>query len=133
MGRGDLEIVQRFFELARADDWSRLELLAADVAYFPTPETMDAGERRGRNAFRRYVEAFFGEAWSDDAGYEATDIREHGSRVIARIEFHGEGRTSGLELSGRVFQVFTLSDGEIVRIEDYIDRAEALAAATREG
>ena len=131
MPQGNVEIVQRFFELARAGDWSRLELLAKDVAYFPTPETVDAGERRGRQSFRRYLEDFLREAWSDDVGFEATDIRGHGDRVIARVELHGRGRASGLELSGRVFQVFTVRDGEIVRIEDFIDRAEALAAAER--
>jgi ketosteroid isomerase-like protein len=48
--------------------------------------------------------------------------------VIARVELRGHGRTSGLELATRVFQVFTLRDGKIIRLEDFVDRAEALAA-----
>jgi ketosteroid isomerase-like protein len=49
--------------------------------------------------------------------------------VIARVELCGHGRTSGLELATRVFQVFTLRDGIIVRLADFVDRAEALTAA----
>lgn len=131
MPQGNVEIVQHFFDLARQGDWSRLELLAEDVAYRPIPETTEAGERWGRQAFRRYLEDFFGEAWSDDVGFGATSFREHGDCVIVRVELHGHGRASGLELSGRVFQVFTLRGGEIVRIEDFIDRAAALEAAER--
>jgi hypothetical protein len=40
----------------------------------------------------------------------------------------------GVPLGGRVFQVFTLREGVIVRVEDYYERGgEALAAAGGEG
>jgi ketosteroid isomerase-like protein len=34
-----------------------------------------------------------------------------------------------LDFAARVFQVFTFGDGQIVRIEDFLDRDDALRAA----
>jgi hypothetical protein len=39
----------------------------------------------------------------------------------------------GVPLGGQIFNVFTLRDGRIVRIDDYPRRGEALAAAGAEG
>jgi ketosteroid isomerase-like protein len=116
----NVEVVRRFYQRAGLGDWSVLELLFEDLEYRPIAEIVGSGEYRGREGFRGYVEDFE-TAWSD----------EHGDSVISRVELRGHGRTSGLELATRVFQVFTLRDGKIVRLEDFVDRAEALAAVGR--
>jgi hypothetical protein len=39
----------------------------------------------------------------------------------------------GVPLEGQIFQVFTLRDGAIVRVDEYERRDDALAAAGAEG
>ena len=41
----------------------------------------------------------------------------------------GMGRTSGLEVQAEESHVWTLQHGRIVRVEMFLDRGEALAAA----
>lgn len=122
-------IAQRFFELGQQGDWSRLELLAPGVVYSPIAEITETGDYHGREGFRAYMEGFFDGEWAGDLSVEALSYREYGDAVIARLAISVRGRTSGLELAGRVYQVFTFENGEIVRIEDFLEREDALRAA----
>lgn len=124
-----LELVRRFYELSRAGGWQQLELLSGDVVYRPIAEITEAGEYRGRDSFRRYMESFFDSGWAEGLEYPEPSLWVNGDSVIARIEFAGHGRTSGLDFTARVFVVHTVRHGKIVRVEDFIDRADALAAA----
>jgi ketosteroid isomerase-like protein len=129
MSEENLEVARRFIELGRRGDWSRLDLLADDVVYRPIAEITETGEYHGRNGFRRYMEGFLESEWADDLGFEGTTFRDYGDAVIVRIQLSGLGRVSGIDFSGRVFQVLTFSGGEIVRVEDFLDRSDALRAA----
>jgi ketosteroid isomerase-like protein len=42
---------------------------------------------------------------------------------------HASQRCRGLPLNGQIYVVYTLRDGRIVRMDDYLSRAEAIAAA----
>jgi ketosteroid isomerase-like protein len=68
------------------------------------------------------------EAWE---GAETTveDVIGQGDRVFLAARFHAHGRASGVEVDTRVYEVYTLRDGKILRIDEYEDRAEALEAA----
>jgi ketosteroid isomerase-like protein len=133
MSEGNLELVRRFFDLAvdndlRHGDWPHLDLLAEDVIYHPAAQMAEARPCRGRDQFRRLTEDFYLHGWSDDLTWEPTSFKAFGDHVIVRVEFAGHGRASGAQFSGRVFAVYTVRDGEIVRVEDFVDRAEALGA-----
>jgi ketosteroid isomerase-like protein len=45
------------------------------------------------------------------------------------VRFHGRGRASGVEVETRFYEVYTLRDGKVLRIDEYEHRAEALEAA----
>ena len=129
-----LELVRRFFDLALKNDprhgnWAQLDLLAEDVIYRPVAEMAEARECRGREQFRGLTEDFYVQGWSDDLSWKPTSFREFGDQVIVRVEIAGHGRASGAPFLGRVFAVYTVRGGEIVCIEDFVNRAEALAAA----
>lgn len=131
MSSENVELVRRFIELGRRGDWTRLDLLAEEVVYRPIREITETGDYAGREGYRRYMEGFLESGWAKDLTFEATSFRDYGEAVIVRIELTGSGRASGLDFAARVFQVVTLRDGEIVRIEDFLDRDEALEAAGR--
>jgi ketosteroid isomerase-like protein len=120
------------------DAWNRrdvdawLSCLAPDVVYRPIPTFTDSQERRGLGAMRRFMEEFY-DAWADDFTSQAESIREYGDAVISLFRFNGHAKSSGVEVSGGVFQVFRFREGQIARLEDFTDRAEALKAAGVEG
>jgi ketosteroid isomerase-like protein len=129
MSRENLELVERFYELDRQREWKHLELMAEDVVYRPIAELADSSECRGRSAFRRFMEHFWFEGEWSDISYRVTGYRDHDDKVITRFELTGHGSKSGAGVSARVFCVFTIADGEIVHLQDFTDRSEAVAAA----
>ena len=52
-----------------------------------------------------------------------------GSRLVMGVRGPSLDEVGGEPLDGQIFNVFTLSNGKIARIEDYRLRAEALKAA----
>jgi ketosteroid isomerase-like protein len=52
-----------------------------------------------------------------------------GDRVVVTLHFKGRGKGSGVEVDARSHQVHTLRDGKLIRLDEYLDRDEALEAA----
>jgi ketosteroid isomerase-like protein len=129
MSEENLELARRYIELSRRRDWSQLELLSDNVVYRPLAEVTETGEYYGRDGFRHYMEGFLESDWAEDFTFDGTSFREHGDAVIVRIEMRGKGRASGIDFSARIFEVLTFKDGEIVRVEDFLDRDDAVRAA----
>jgi ketosteroid isomerase-like protein len=126
----NLELARRFIELGRRRDRRQLELLAHDVRYMPIAEVTEAGEYHGRDGFRRYMKGFIESGWAEELTWEATSYADHGDAVIVRIQFAGKGRISGLDFDARIFQVLKFCEGEIVSVEDFLGREDALRAAS---
>jgi ketosteroid isomerase-like protein len=106
---------------------SALSLLSPDVVYRPIASFAEVEECRGHDAVRRFFYGFW-EAWADDAVWRLDTVRVYGDAVIGLARFSGHARSSGAEVTGGVFQVFRFRDGKIAQIEDFTDRAAALAA-----
>jgi ketosteroid isomerase-like protein len=58
---------------------------------------------------------------------EVTDLEN--DRVLAVFGPSLEGRTSGIHVDAAIFAVVTLRDGLIVRLDEHLDRRDALEAA----
>ena len=69
----------------------------------------------------------------EDHGVEALELVATEDRVVLGVRSTQLQEIGGVPLGGQIFNVFTLSDGRIVRIDDYPRRSEALAAAGAEG
>ena len=96
----------------------------ADCEYRPVEE---ASTVHGHGALIRWIERWL-EAW-DDAWDEVDEIVQTGDMVVAAIRVHGRGRRSGMVISQRLFDVFELRDGRVVRVTEYLDRDQAFEAA----
>ena len=85
------------------------------------------GGRYGNDAVLANYERWH-EAWE---GAETTleEVIGHGDRVFVTVRFQGRGRASGIEIDTRLYEVFTLRDGKVLRIDEYEHRADALEAA----
>ena len=95
-----------------------------DCEYRPVEE---ASPIHGHDALGRWIERWL-EAW-EDAWDEIDEIVASGEMVVAAIRVHGRGRSSGLEISQRLFDVHELRDGRVLRITEYLDRRQAVEAA----
>ena len=69
----------------------------------------------------------------EDHGVEALELVATEDRVVLGVRSTQLQEIGGVPLGGQIFNDFTLSDGRIVRIDDYLRRSEALAAAGAEG
>src|SRR5262245_56143977 len=113
MSRENVDVVRSLYVayngVARGDDVASYvrEHYDAECEYQPVEET---GTIRGHEALIRWIERWL-EAW-DEAWDEIDGITEVGERVVARIRAHGRGRTSGVEISQCVYNVFDLRDGK---------------------
>src|SRR5688572_13540225 len=66
----------------------------------------------------------------DDFRFEPQELIDAGDRVVAHIKISGKGRGSGVETEMHVFNIWTLSQGKVVRLAGgYTERAETLEAA----
>ena len=100
-----------------------LEFIHEDVEYLPVEES---GAVRRHDGMRRYMEGWL-DAW-DEFRIVPTEFRESGEDVFVTVVLNGRGRGSGVEVTREGCQVWHFRDGRGARIEEYVDRAEALEA-----
>jgi ketosteroid isomerase-like protein len=136
-----IDATQRFFEAywenprsiaaaVEADDlwpeWREvIACLHPDVEW----KTVFLGEtHRGHMAATKVWDDYL--KWADDyrvALQEVTDLGDE--RVYANLAVHGKAKAGGAPMDASFFDVFTVRDGLIVRLEEYTDRKQALEAA----
>src|ERR671939_1079583 len=69
----------------------------------------------------------------EEHGVEALELVGTEEKVMLGVRSTQLREIGGVPLGGQIFQVFTLREGVIVRVEEYERRGEALAAAGAEG
>ena len=65
----------------------------------------------------------------EEHGVEALELVATEEKVMLGVRSTQLREVGGVPLGGQIFQVFTLRDGVIVRVDEYERRGEALAAA----
>jgi ketosteroid isomerase-like protein len=68
----------------------------------------------------------------EEHGVEALELVATEEKVMLGIRSTQLQEVGGVPLGGQIFQVFTLRDGIIVRVDEYERRGEALVAADAE-
>jgi ketosteroid isomerase-like protein len=94
-----------------------------DVSRFPEAEPF-----RGREEFRRFL-AVTDADWEGGAIAVTHEVFAVGDdRVVARFEWGGRGRASGIDLRSSLTAIHTVRDRQIVKIEYFFDHPQALKA-----
>jgi ketosteroid isomerase-like protein len=87
----------------------------------------DVGEMRGPVAVRRYVQDWIDTF--DDFTVGAEELRGiGGGRVLAIQRLNGRAKLSGTETNLRYAVVYTLREGKVVRVREYLSVEDALEA-----
>jgi ketosteroid isomerase-like protein len=132
MSRENVEAVQRAIEAWNADDLDAfLTELDADVEWHPAIEPGLEGKAttyRGHDGARKVWREDRGESW-ERLTNRPQEFRDLGESVLALGRMELSARTTGIEFSQELGEVFDLRAGKIVRIRDFLTHAEALEAA----
>jgi len=69
----------------------------------------------------------------EEHGVEALELVATEEKVVLGVRSNQLREVGGVPLGGQIFQVFTLREDVIVRVDEYERRGEALAAAGADG
>jgi ketosteroid isomerase-like protein len=119
MSQENVEIVRRFL-LVDVDE--ALTHADPDIVWNPIEEL----PAQGHGAVRASLARWKGE-WHD---YKVMpeEFEDRGDRVVVTVRLRGRGRGSGIEIDARFYDVYTLRDGKIVRMDQFTARSHALEA-----
>jgi ketosteroid isomerase-like protein len=128
----NLEVARRGYEgWAAGDIEAMLEVSSSDVEFVPAiAGSVEGGSTKGHDEFRRFFDAL-GETW-DTFRLQVDEFHEVGDRVIGIGRLTAKGRGSELELDQPIYSVLWFRDGKVVRMQSFLDREAAEAAASGE-
>jgi ketosteroid isomerase-like protein len=130
VSRQDLELVRSMLEtLNESGVEAALDRIHPDFEGITPPElSPEPDTYRGHEGIRRYFAGF--EGVMDEVRWEADELIEApDERVVAGIRLVTHSVATGLELELPVWQLCTVRDGKILRIEGFAKREDALRAA----
>jgi ketosteroid isomerase-like protein len=115
----------------RRDIDAAMSLAHPGFEYLPPPEFVEAGFfepcYRGSAGFRRYVST-----WSEVLGaelrVEPVELIDMGDRIVMLAHLPMRAQASGVPLTGTIATVSTMTHGKAIRVQTYLDHAQALEA-----
>jgi ketosteroid isomerase-like protein len=119
MSQESVEIVRRFLTV---DVDEALTYADPGIVWNPIEELPTQGHDAVRASLARW------KAEWDDYEVMPEELEDRGDYVVATVRLRGRGRGSGVEIDARFFDVYTLRDGKIVRMDQFTERAQALEA-----
>jgi ketosteroid isomerase-like protein len=124
MSEENVEVVREIWDAYSRGDFDQIRAHSDPAVEMITVEE---GPLYGIEAVRKNHERWW-EAWenSETAVEEVIGV---GDRVFVMARFRGRGRASGAEVEGRHFEVYTVRDRKVIRVEEFSERGEALEAA----
>ena len=126
MSQENIEAVRRGYDSWRNRRSLDFELLDPDVEW-RTADLLDGGVvLRGHDGVREWFRQM-SEIW-DDMWWDVERLNDVGDQVVALTRAHARGRDSGAMTELVIDAVWTIRDGRAVRVETYMDPADALRA-----
>jgi len=127
MSQENVEVVRQIYEaFERNDPDGVTALVSPDVELHGTSGGLSEGSvARGIQAVRETFEAWDDEAW-DETRLSPQRFIDDGDRVVVLQQERRRGRHSGVEVESETAVLFELHDGRVVRMQGFMDQAEAL-------
>jgi len=128
MSKENVELVRDAYEGFAAGEFDAVShLLHPEVEFYGTVGGMTEGQvARGARAVGAAMRED-AEAWEERRA-EARDLIDVGDRVLVLQHEYRRGRGSGVEVEADTAVIYTFVRGLIVRVEPFMEQAEALAA-----
>ena len=120
-------ILVGWLDALRRHDLDALERrMAPDVFWQGIREDLVCEDREQALAMLR-------EQQREEHGVEALELVATEEKVVLGVRSDQLREVGGVPLEGQIFQVFSLRDGVIVRVDEYERRGDALVAAGADG
>ena len=130
MSQENVEIIRRMYQRWLQQDPALFDAFDQDIELHPDPAADWVGVNdtyRGHDGVRRYMAQVY-EAF-EDYRPEVEDLLDGGDKVVTLAIEHGRGRSSGAAVEARrTAHVWTMRAGRAIRLDLYLDRAEAFEA-----
>jgi ketosteroid isomerase-like protein len=126
MSEENVEVVRQAFayEVYGVGDRAEAEaIFHPNVVLNPIDEKPSSGFDAMRADMERWASAF------DELEVTAEEFIDAGDRVLVTAYHRGRGKGSGVEIDTRFYELYTLHDGKVVRVDEFTDQPEALEAA----
>ena len=123
MSQENVEVVRRAiaYEYDGVGDRAEAEaIFDPQVVLNPIDEAASSGFAAMRADMERWASAF------DELEVTFEELIDAGDQVVVVAHHKGRGRASGVEVDTRFYEVYTLRQGKVSRVDEYIERAEAL-------
>jgi len=121
-------MVRSIYDRWREGDFQTpFELFDRNVVFVMPPELPDAGTYLGTDALAEYTRQFL-EPWMH-LTIDGDDFVASGDTVLASVVQRGAGDASGAATEIRYFQLWSFRGDKVIRLENFRDRGDALAAA----
>jgi len=131
MSQENVELVRHMCEAFLAGDLAAaLDVLHADVTWHGTIGGIEEGRTaQGHDeVIEEFVESL--RDWERHS-LEAEDYLDAGDRVVVLWHEVGRGKRSGVEVETRTAVVYTVRGNQVVEVQGYMDRRQALKAVGR--
>jgi ketosteroid isomerase-like protein len=119
------DFAARVYAAINARDRGAIEALSApDIVVGTTVEAY-----RGREALLEWLDE--GDDAFDDFTIELLEVEELAGHVVASMRQRGRGKASGAEVDDRFTHVWTIRDGQAIRLQSFARREDAVRYARR--
>ncbi len=128
MPQSELETIRQAYDAIwkRGDVDAAMPHLAEDVEWI-TPQNPEGPVRRGRESVASFFREFLDSFETIEANYEFTPVGN--DRIVVAGMYRGRGKGSGVEVETPLGQIWTVKDGQGVRMEWFATGEKALEAA----
>jgi len=126
MSEENVEVVRKAiaYEYDGVGDRAEAEaIFDPGVVLNPTDEAPSYGFDAMRSDMERWASAF------EELTVMFEEIIDAGDQVLVVAHHQGRGRKSGVMVDTRFYEVYTLREGKVSRVDEYTEREEALEAA----
>ena len=126
MSQENVEIVRRAFayEIYGVGDRAEAEaIFEPHVVMNPSDEGPSYGFDAMRGDYERWASVF------EELSVTIEEIIDAGDQVLVVAHHEGRGRKSGVKVDTRFYEVYTVREGKVSRVDEFTERAEALEAA----
>src|SRR3954447_8358787 len=129
MSQENVEIVMRLSQLLARRDWPGMtDLIDPNIELHGTVGGLEEGKvLRGLSAISHAFEIEDDDIW-DEHRMEPQEFIDTGDRVVV-LQREYQRSKSGVEMTIETAGIIDLRDGRVVRMQGYMNPAEALAAA----
>ena len=125
MSQENVEVVRELWEAYSRGDIDRVIGLSDPYVVLVT---LEEGPLYGPDAVRANYARWM-EAWREEPETTVEEVIGNGAHVVVIACFRGRGRGSGVRVAERLYEVYTLRNGRVLRVDEFSDRDQALEAA----